>query len=137
MSNLLASFLISWVLLLTIEPVFDKTKYASRGIYLVLFLFKQVKSMATSSLQLMFNIITRRHHDFTPRLITLDTRDYNSIEVMLVSYSINLSPGTAVVSVDKENRILHIHVLDSDDEASARDDILKTVIAPILRFTRV
>jgi len=136
LTHIVAGMLISWLLLVVVEPVFDTDRYASRLGLGLLFVLRQLLSMIMSSLGLMFNIILLRYKRFNSLLITLPTKEYSDLEVMLASYAINLSPGSAVVSIDTKNDEVHIHMLDVTSGDDAKQGIIKDIFDPIVRFTR-
>ena len=58
------------------------------------------------------------------------------MEIILLSHSISLTPGTTSVDVDLEKRELLIHALEADDPAAIVEDIRENLLKPLLGFTR-
>lgn len=136
----LVVFLVGWAvgfaLLALFSPVLRSGAYVRRTLGLGRFLAVFGRAFVTSSWQLLMLVLMRRVRDLHPRLITYDVRGLTMLEILLLSHSISLTPGTTTVDVSPDRNHLVLHVLDAPEPETVRRDIDQTLRSAILGFTR-
>jgi multicomponent Na+:H+ antiporter subunit E len=68
-------------------------------------------ALLSSSILVISKIITPKIN-IKPGIISLETSLEGDVEVTLVSLLITLTPGSVVVEVSPDNKVLYIHVMD-------------------------
>ncbi len=71
-----------------------------------------------------------------PNFLTMDVSDLSPIEILILTHTISLTPGTTSVDLDEDMKTLTIHALDASDPKGIRRDIDEVFKTSILRFTR-
>lgn len=76
--------------------------------------------------------VRRVHGEF----MAYDVEDLTDLEILLLSYGICLSPGTAVAGKSDDKRLLILHVFGSGTPEEITENVDRTLRDPILAFTR-
>jgi multicomponent Na+:H+ antiporter subunit E len=71
-----------------------------------------------------------------PAIFALETELEKDWEITLLSNLITLTPGTLVIEVSEDNKILYIHAMDIDDVEQAKSDIKNTFEKAIKEVSR-
>jgi len=75
--------------------------------------------------------------NFRPGFLCVPMKAETDFEITVLANSITLTPGTITVHVARSQREIIIHALDlGDDPQAVRDDVMQTLEANILAFTR-
>lgn len=123
-------------LLALFHQVVDSRDYVRRTVALVAFLGLFAREFLRSCLQLgraaLFTPVSR----LRPRFIVYDVTGLSRMEVLLLSHSISLTPGTNTVDILGDFTGLRLHVLDCPDPKLIRAGIDRTLRRGILAFTR-
>lgn len=71
-----------------------------------------------------------------PGFVTYDLRGLTSFEIVVLTHTITLTPGTTSVEVSADQASLLVHALDARDPDAVRASIKSGLEAPLLRWTR-
>lgn len=71
-----------------------------------------------------------------PGFLIYDVSGLTRIEILLLSHTVSLTPGTNTVDISHDSRRLYLHVLDCGDPEEVRRSIDETLRRGILAFTR-
>jgi multicomponent Na+:H+ antiporter subunit E len=71
-----------------------------------------------------------------PGFLIFDVSDLNRVEILLLSHTVSLTPGTNTVDISQDFKRLYLHVLDCRDPDAVRTGIERTLKRGILAFTR-
>lgn len=129
-------WLVGFALLALFRPILGSAGYVRRTIALVRFLAVFTRAFLESCWQLIVISLFRPVSSLRPRVITYDVRGLSLPEILLLSHSISLTPGTTTIDVAPERDHLLLHVLDAPDPEAVRDHIDRTLRRAILAFTR-
>lgn len=129
-------WIVGFALLVLFGPIIGSQGYVRRafgvGRYAVVFL----AAFVASCWQLIAISLTRPVRRLQPRIITYDVRGLTQLEVLLLSHSISLTPGTTTIDIDAARGRLVLHALDAPDPEELRRGIDRTLRRGILAFTR-
>jgi multicomponent Na+:H+ antiporter subunit E len=125
-----------FVLIALFKPILGSDSYVRRVLAGVRFIFLFGRAFLASSWQLIVIALFRSRKSLEPRVITYDVRGLNTVEILLLSHAISLTPGTTTIDVAPDNGHLVLHVLDAAHPEQVRADIDRTLRRGILAMTR-
>ncbi len=134
--NLLIGFGLGMVLLALFGGILHMRLYTSRLFWLLVFGVRFFKELALSSLQIGWIVLTRPISSLYPNILAVDVEGLSDMEILILSQSISLTPGTTTIDLSKDHQILYVHALDAKDPQAVRESIRKELLEPMLRFTR-
>lgn len=128
-------FSLGFALLALFKPVLGSEDYIRRMLAAAMFtvVFARAFLLACAQLiRLTFVPMSRLRPDFVIYNVSGMTR----LEILLLSQSISLTPGTNTVDISHDFNRLYLHVIDCPDPAAVRESIDRTLRRGILAFTR-
>lgn len=134
-STFIIGYLIGLILIMMMRRFFKDRLYISRlwaFIKLTLLFFKELLLSNISVLR----VVLRPKLDIQPMIFALPTDLEHDWEITLLSSLITLTPGTIVLNVSDDQRILYIHAIDVDDVAEAIDSIKNSFEKAIKEVSR-
>jgi multicomponent Na+:H+ antiporter subunit E len=129
-------WLLGFVLLTTFQAVLGRHDYARRTVALVVFGLRFLRQFIVANLNVAATVVRRRPESLQPHFFTYDVAELRLGEILILSYCITLTPGTATVQISEDQRTLILHGLDVDDLDAVRRELDRTLKAPLLRVTR-
>ena len=129
-------WLVGFALLALFRPILGSGDYVRRSLALGRFLFVFARAFIEGCWQLIVISLFRPIRGLRPRVITYDVRGLTLAEILLLSHTISLTPGTTTIDVPPQRDRLVLHVLDAPDPEAVRDQIDRTLRRAILAFTR-
>lgn len=128
---------IGFVLIALFQPIFsNESRYSKRVIAFVRYLFIFIKALIISNIQILFNILFTPLSKIEPNLIKVDTSGLSQLEILLLTHSITLTPGTTTIDVENDGKSIVIHAFDGRHPDDVRTSIDTDIRAHILKFTR-
>ncbi|MBS2970321.1 Na+/H+ antiporter subunit E [Metabacillus sp. KIGAM252] len=94
--------------------------YNVMAVFTLLSIFMKELIMANVS---VLKIILTPKLKLTPGIFAYETELTKAWEITVLSNLITLTPGTLVVEISEDNKILYIHAMDISNEEDARKDI--------------
>lgn len=98
--------------------------------------FVFLREFVFSNATIAWAVLTRKANDIHPRFLTYDVSHLTTLEILLLTHFVTLTPGTTSVDVSDDKKELIIHAFDGDNPEAVRQSIRSTAEAAILRFTR-
>lgn len=95
-----------------------------------------MKALILSQIRVATLILFPKTHPVRPGFFIFPLTDLSDLEILLLSHSITLTPGTSSVDVDTGKRELLVHALEAGDTEAAIEDIRDNLLRPLLAFTR-
>jgi multicomponent Na+:H+ antiporter subunit E len=129
-------WLAGFVLIALFQPILGQNGYVRRTLGMLRYVVVFGRAFLVSCWQLVVVSLFRRVESLQPRVITYDVRGLTAFEILLLSHSISLTPGTTTIDVAANGSHLLLHVLDAPDPEAVRNDIDRTLRCGILAFTR-
>lgn len=128
-------YLIGMILILMMGRFFKEKLYFRRVwalVKLTLIFFRELTLSNISVLQ----VVLRPKMDIQPAIFAMETELEEDWEITLLSSLITLTPGTIVMNVSDDQRILYIHAIDVDDIEDAIVSIKDSFEKAILEVSR-
>ncbi|RIW38838.1 Na+/H+ antiporter subunit E [Bacillus salacetis] len=133
------SFIIGYILGLIItfafRRFFNSRFYMYRVFAVISLLLLFIKELILSNISVLKTIL-RPKLDIKPGIFALPTDLKSNWEITLLANLITLTPGTLVVDISFDNKILYIHTIDIDDVDEAVDDIKNSFEKAIMEVSR-
>lgn len=134
-STFIIGYLIGLILIIITRRFFKSRLYIWRlwaAIKLTLLFFKELTLSNISVLML----VIRPKLNIQPMIFAMPTELEQDWEITLLSSLITLTPGTIVLHVSDDQRILYIHAIDVDDVDEAIDSIKNSFEKAIMEVSR-
>ena len=120
--NLLAGFLLGYVVLLFSHRDVARSSYYGKFSNLVRFLFFFLWEMILANLRVAHDVVTPTYH-MRPGIVAIPLEARTDDEITLLANVISLTPGTLSLDVSDDRKVLYIHAMFIDDEQQLRDEI--------------
>ncbi|MFO1445355.1 Na+/H+ antiporter subunit E [Bacillus sp. Bva_UNVM-123] len=115
---------------------FFQTRFYIWKVFAVLNLgFIFIKELILSNISVL-KVILKPKLEIKPGIFALPTVLEKEWEVTILANLITLTPGTLVVDVSEDNKILYIHAIDIDDAEDAINSIKGTFEKAIMEVSR-
>jgi multicomponent Na+:H+ antiporter subunit E len=134
-----STFIIGYILGLGIMFVFrhffNDHFYLKRVNAVVLLLLIFARELILSNISVL-KAVLKPNLDMRPGIFAFETVLTKDWEITILSNLITLTPGTLVVEVSEDNRILYIHAMDIADKVEAVDSIKNTFEKAIMEVSK-
>ncbi|MED3549518.1 Na+/H+ antiporter subunit E [Cytobacillus praedii] len=128
-------YLFGMVILFTFRRFFGSRFYLGRVIAIISLGLLFIKELILSNISVL-KLVLKPKLDIKPGIFALPTVLEKDWEITILANLITLTPGTLVVDVSDDNKILYIHTIDMDDAQEAIDSIKNTFEKAILEVSR-
>lgn len=100
-------------------------------------LFFFIRELIKANLRIAYDVLTIRHH-MNPSIVSFPLTASTDLEITLLGIIITLTPGTLMLDVSEDKKILYIHTmyLEEDDQERAIEAIRNSFEKKILAITR-
>lgn len=132
----LTGWLVGFGLIALFRSVLDSRDYVRRAIGAAVYLVIFLREFFVSCGNLVVVSLFRSRASLAPRVITYDVHGLSYLEILVLSQSISLTPGTTTIDIARDRSHLVLHVLDAPDPEAVRASIDRTLRRGILAFTR-
>jgi multicomponent Na+:H+ antiporter subunit E len=123
-------------LLFLFRDLFQARAYLKKWSAGIRLLLVFLRAFVQSNAVIAWAVLTRRADNIHPRFLTYDISHLSTLEILLLTHCVTLTPGTTSVDVSADKRELIIHAFDGDNPEAVRQGIRNELEAAILRFTR-
>jgi multisubunit Na+/H+ antiporter MnhE subunit len=134
--NFTIGYLLGFALLWLFKPVLGSDDYVRRSFGLIAYAGIFTKAFLSSCWVIARDALTAKMEPLQPRLITYDVTGLSAIEILLLSQSISLTPGTTTVEISEDFSTFVLHVFNTQSPDEVRRQIDSTLKRGILGFTR-
>lgn len=107
-----------------------------RVVWFFVFVLRFLWALILANLVLARSVLFERRENLAPGFITYSTVGLSTFEVILLSHSITLTPGTTTVEIAGDFSHLVVHAFDAREPDSVISDIRVQLEQAILRWTR-
>jgi len=129
-------YLIGYGLILLFREALDSREYTRRVTAVIAFAGVFLHAFAVASVGLLRVVLATPLSRLSPRFITYSVAGMKPYEIVILSYLINLTPGSSVVEISGDHQTLLLHILDTKDPDAVRDEIDHTLKRALLALTR-
>lgn len=127
---------VGWAVLYLFRSLLPDDQYLRRSGAFFRWLWAFIKAFIASQWRVAQNILLPSRFPVQPGFLTYPLEDLNDLEILILSHTISLTPGTTSVEVDFEKRELLIHALEAGDPRATVDSIRNGLMNPLIAFTR-
>lgn len=121
-STFIIGYLLGLGILFIMRRFFTGRLYITRIWALIVLFLVFIRELIMSNIQVLLAVI-RPHMDIKPAIFALETDLKNDWEITLLSSLITLTPGTLVLNISNDQKVLYIHALHVDDV----DEAIKSI----------
>jgi multicomponent Na+:H+ antiporter subunit E len=108
-----------------------------RYLWAIVYLGYFFKAFILSNMAMLKFSLFTKNDTLNPALVEIDISDLSNFEILILSHSITLTPGTVTVDIIKEQHKLIVHTIDGQSQAQVAEVIHNDLTRHILKFTRV
>ena len=120
--NFVFGFFLSFLILWLMSSNSGDTKYFSRIPLVISFFFYFIYELIKANLQVTLDVITPRF-SMKPGIVRIPLSVTTNLEISLLANVITLTPGTLVLDVSDDRKVMYVHGMFIRDEQKFIDDI--------------
>jgi multicomponent Na+:H+ antiporter subunit E len=139
LANLLLGFSLGYLVLLLARRAIGPSTYFSTVPQVLGFAVFFLWELILANVRVAADVLTPRHH-MQPRVLAIPLDARTDAEIMLLANLISLTPGSLVLDVSSDRRVLYVHVMYAADPDAARREIkegLERRLLNLMRGTRL
>lgn len=134
-TNFLFGFLLGFFILWVMNRNEVDQRYFYRVPKTISFLFFFLYQMIIANLQVAYDVITPRYF-FKPGIVKYKMDAKSDFEINLLSTFISLTPGTLILDISEDKKILYIHVMYLHDKQKFMTELKNNVERKLLEILR-
>jgi multicomponent Na+:H+ antiporter subunit E len=134
--SFMIGLILGWGLLVVFRPLLPEDRYLKRSSGLFGWIWAFFKALILSQIRVAQVILFPNKHPIHPGFLEFPIKDLSDIEILMLSHSISLTPGTTSVEVDQKQQVLLIHALEAGNPEETFKEIEDTLLKPLLALTR-
>lgn len=115
-SNFLFGFIVGFFILWIMNRSESDQRYFTRIPNAIMFLLFFLYELIVANIRVAYDVITP-HYFFKPAIIRYEMEAKTPLEINLLSTVISLTPGTLILDISDDNKVLYIHVMYLKDKA--------------------
>lgn len=115
---------------------FTVTSLPRRAVFFVIYLGRFFWELLIANFQIAKAVLFQPREKLTPEFVDYPVGGLTKLEIIVLSHSLTLTPGTTTVEVAEDFSHLVVHAFDGSDPEAVRRAIKKGLEEPILAFTR-
>lgn len=135
LQTLLVGFLLSYLLLMLLQPAIGPSGYFRKVERSVSFLVFYIWKLILANLRVAYDVITPRHH-MRPGVIAVPLDARTDTEITLLANLITLTPGTVCLDISSDRRVLYLHAMYIHDPDLLRQEIKSDLERRVLEVLR-
>jgi len=136
LENLVAGFVIGFVLLMMLRQAFSQTHYFPKVRNTIAFGFHFVWELLMANLSVARAVLLEPRDKINPAFLAIPLEAETDAEIALLANLITLTPGTLSLDVSTDRRVLYIHTLDVEDVDALRKRIKRSLERRLLEVMR-
>jgi multicomponent Na+:H+ antiporter subunit E len=133
--SFLIGFILGLLVIFAFRRFFTSRFYLLRVGAVVSLLFLFIKELILANISVL-KVVLKPKLDFQPGIFALPTELKTDWEITLLANLITLTPGTLVVDVSFDNKILYIHAIDIADVDESINEIKNSFEKAIMEVSR-
>lgn len=134
-TNFLFGFLLGFFILWVMNRNEVDQRYFYRVPKTISFLFFFLYQMIIANLQVAYDVITPKYF-FKPGIVKYQMDAKSDFEINLLSTFISLTPGTLILDISEDKKILYIHVMYLHDKQKFMTELKNNVERKLLEILR-
>jgi multicomponent Na+:H+ antiporter subunit E len=133
--NFFIGFFLSYFVLWIISRNSDDKRYFTIAFKIVGFFFFFLYEMLKANLQVAYEVMTSHLH-MKPGIVKIELEAKTDLEITLLSNLISLTPGTLVVDVSDDRKVMYVHGMYLEDKVKFIESIKIGLEKPLLNIMR-
>lgn len=117
-------------------PPFRWSSLPRRLVFFLVYLAKFFRELLVANFQIAKAVLFEPRERMTPEFVEYPVAGLTKFEIIVLSHSLTLTPGTTTVEVAEDFSHLVVHAFDGSDPEAVRRAIKRGLEEPILAFTR-
>lgn len=133
--SLVVGFLIGYVVLFVLQPLFGKSRYCGKlldGTQLVLYFFYE---LIVSSLKVAWDVLTPIHTS-KPAIVAVPIDAHTDAEITVLANLVSLTPGSLSIDISPDRTHLLVHAMFVDDVEAFKVEIKQGMEKRVLEAMR-
>ncbi|GIN88974.1 Na(+)/H(+) antiporter subunit E [Siminovitchia terrae] len=135
LSTFIVGYLLGALVIFFMRRFFSSRFYVYRLFSIIKLMLIFLRELLLSNLAVL-KVVLSPKLDIQPGIFAMETRLTSDWEVTLLANLITLTPGTLVVDVSSDNKILYVHAMDIEDAEEAIEDIRSSFEKAIMEVSR-
>jgi multicomponent Na+:H+ antiporter subunit E len=128
--------ILGFTLISLLEGFFQNPSYSRRILGFLAYLYYFSKALIIANITMLTHILITPNNKIEPNLVEIDIQGLTDIEIIILTHSITLTPGTITIDILKPEGKLLIHAFDGHTKEQVEQSITQDLTRHILRFTR-
>ncbi|NTS42975.1 Na+/H+ antiporter subunit E [Flavisolibacter sp. BT320] len=133
--NMFIGFIISYFILWIISRNSGDDRYFTIAFKVVGFFFFFLYEMLKANWQVAYEVMTSHLH-MKPGIVKIELEAKTDLEITLLSNLISLTPGTLVVDVSDDKKVMYVHGMYLQDKVKFIESIKLGLEKPLLDIMR-
>lgn len=133
--NMLIGFVISYFILWIISRNSEDRRYFTIVFKIIGFFFFFLWEMLKANWQVAYEVMTSNLH-MKPGIVKIELEAKTDLEITLLSNLISLTPGTLVIDVSDDRKVMYVHGMYLEDKAKFIESIKIGLEKPLLNIMR-
>ena len=133
--NLIFGFIINYFILWIISRNSEDQRYFTIAFRILGFFFFFLYEMLKANWQVAYEVMTSHLH-IKPGIVKIELEAKTDLEITLLSNLISLTPGTLVVDVSDDKKVMYVHGMYLEDKEKFIDSIKTGLEKPLLNIMR-
>jgi multicomponent Na+:H+ antiporter subunit E len=131
----LVGYFFGLLIIFVFRRFFQSRFYLYRILAVLRLLLIFIKELILSNIAVL-RVILKPKLDIRPGIFALSTELEKDWEITILANLITLTPGTLVLDISPDNKILYIHAMDIEDAEEAIESIKNTFEKAIMEVSR-
>jgi multicomponent Na+:H+ antiporter subunit E len=133
--NMFIGFVISYFILWILSRNSEDKRYFTIAFKVLGFFFFFLYEMLKANWQVAYEVMTSHLH-MKPGIVKIELEAKTDLEITLLSNLISLTPGTLVVDVSDDRKVMYVHGMYLEDKAKFIESIKLGLEKPLLNIMR-
>ncbi|WP_442636769.1 Na+/H+ antiporter subunit E [Rossellomorea marisflavi] len=133
--SFIVGYLLGLLIILAMRRFFPDRFYLWRVVASISLLLLFLKELIKANVDVLKTVLKPKL-DFQPGIFAYETNLKKDWEVTLLANLITLTPGTLVMDVSMDKKILYVHAIDLPDKDAVIDDIRNSFEKAIMEVSR-
>ena len=108
----------------------------ARAVGFLAFCFHFTRELVMANISIAKSVLFQKQSELAPGFLTYPLKGLSRFEILVLTHSITLTPGTTSVKVSDDFSELLVHAFDARDPDGVRASIKNGLEIPILAWTR-
>jgi multicomponent Na+:H+ antiporter subunit E len=132
--NLVAGFVLGYLILLFSQPAIGEARYFSKSRQIISFFAFFVWEVVLSNFRMAYDVLNPAHTQ--PGIIAVALEPQSDTEISVLATLLTLTPGTLTVDVSPDRRVMYVHAMSVDDRDTLERKIKQDFERRVLELLR-